>query len=200
MVMVVMMMTAVGESFIRIVVAAGLVIFGCRVYDIFITIVLLVSALVAFVHKLTLPFTLIGVFFLYAQDHLLADDCVEDECLLCRDRVPVLNLSGVYRTSTFTYRQNDNRLRILSIVFLRLRNGSNSSGPKLVFKRMVTSRKLDFDLVCLKPEAGPNNQRFSSTMNFKQTLLEDLVLTYKQADEIRIYEDRVKQLVNMIPS
>lgn len=79
-----------------------------------------------------------------------------------------------------------------------LLTGRSEAGFGDIIKRMVTSRKLNFDLVCLKPEAGPNNQRFSSTMNFKQTLLEDLVLTYKQADEIRIYEDRVKQLVDMI--
>jgi hypothetical protein len=62
-----------------------------------------------------------------------------------------------------------------------------------IIKRMANSRNLDFDLVCLKPEVGPNNQRFPSTMNFKQTFLEDLMLTYKQADEIRVYEDRQKQ-------
>jgi hypothetical protein len=62
-----------------------------------------------------------------------------------------------------------------------------------IIKRMVKSRNLEFDLTCLKPEVGPNSQRFSSTMSFKQTFLEDLVLTYKHADEIRVYEDRVKQ-------
>ncbi|KAJ9218593.1 hypothetical protein DTO027B5_8310 [Paecilomyces variotii] len=75
-----------------------------------------------------------------------------------------------------------------------LLTGRSEAGFADIIKRMVTSRKLDFDLVCLKPEVGPNNQRFFSTMNFKQTLLEDLVLTYKQADEIRIYEDRVKHV------
>ncbi|PGH19302.1 hypothetical protein AJ80_04055 [Polytolypa hystricis UAMH7299] len=61
-----------------------------------------------------------------------------------------------------------------------------------IIKRMVKSRDLVFDLVCLKPEVGPNSQRFATTMNFKQIFLEDLVLTYKNADEIRIYEDRPK--------
>ena len=64
-----------------------------------------------------------------------------------------------------------------------------------LINRIVKSRALEFDLVCLKPEVGPNSQRFSTTMNFKQTFLEDLVLTYKHADEIRVYEDRVKQYV-----
>ncbi|KAL8675428.1 MAG: hypothetical protein Q9168_000259 [Polycauliona sp. 1 TL-2023] len=61
-----------------------------------------------------------------------------------------------------------------------------------LIKRMVASRKLSFDLICLKPQAGPNNQTFTSTMNYKQAILQDLVYTYKDADEIRIYEDRVK--------
>lgn len=60
-------------------------------------------------------------------------------------------------------------------------------------KRIAASKKLQFDMVCLKPRVGPNNQRFSSTMNFKQALLEDIVYTYKEADEIRVYEDRPKQ-------
>ena len=60
-------------------------------------------------------------------------------------------------------------------------------------RRMVDSKKLEFDLICLKPEVGPRGQRFSTTMEFKQTFLEDLVLTYEQAEEIRVYEDRVKQ-------
>lgn len=62
-----------------------------------------------------------------------------------------------------------------------------------LIKRMVRSKKLAFDMVCLKPAVGPANQRFTSTMNFKQELLSDIVYTYKEADEIRIYEDRPKQ-------
>lgn len=60
-------------------------------------------------------------------------------------------------------------------------------------KRIVTSKKLAFDMICLKPEAGPNNQKFRSTMHYKQAILEDLVHTYKDADQLRIYEDRPKQ-------
>lgn len=62
-----------------------------------------------------------------------------------------------------------------------------------LIKRMVKSKGLQFDLVCLKPEVGPNSQRFSTTMKFKQCFLEDLIFTYKDADEIRVYEDRVNQ-------
>ncbi|KAK2747281.1 hypothetical protein FQN57_002179 [Myotisia sp. PD_48] len=60
--------------------------------------------------------------------------------------------------------------------------------------RMVRSKKLAFDLVCLKPQIGPNNESFSTTMKFKQAFLEDLICTYKQADEIRVYEDRIKHV------
>lgn len=76
-----------------------------------------------------------------------------------------------------------------------LLTGRSESGFANIIKRMVDSIKLDFDLICLKPEVGPNSKRFNTTMEFKQNFLEDLVLTYDQADEIRVYEDRVKQWV-----
>lgn len=60
-------------------------------------------------------------------------------------------------------------------------------------KRMVGSQNLKFDLIGLKPEVGPNGQRFGSTGSFKHAFLEDLVFTYNQAEEIRVYEDRPKQ-------
>lgn len=62
-----------------------------------------------------------------------------------------------------------------------------------IIKRIVASKKLQFDMICLKPQAGPNNERFVSTMSYKQAVLKDLVYTYKDAEEIRIYEDRPKQ-------
>jgi hypothetical protein len=60
--------------------------------------------------------------------------------------------------------------------------------------RICNSRKLDFDLVVLKPEVGPAGQRFDSTMNFKQEFFKELVFTYHSADEIRVYEDRPKHV------
>jgi hypothetical protein len=33
-----------------------------------------------------------------------------------------------------------------------------------LIKKMVTSKKLEFDIVSLKPEVGPNNQRFLSSL------------------------------------
>jgi len=62
-----------------------------------------------------------------------------------------------------------------------------------LIKRIVAARNLAFDMVCLKPQAGPNSQRFQNTMHYKQSILEDLVHVYRDADEIRIYEDRSKQ-------
>jgi len=62
-----------------------------------------------------------------------------------------------------------------------------------VIRRIVASKQLFFDMICLKPQAGPSNQRFGSTMNYKQAILADLIHTYKDASEIRIYEDRPKQ-------
>lgn len=59
---------------------------------------------------------------------------------------------------------------------------------------MVAAKKLNFDLVSLKPAVGPNNERFSSTMEFKQQFLKAIMETYKHAQEIRIYEDRVRHV------
>ncbi|KAL9122097.1 MAG: hypothetical protein Q9187_001342 [Circinaria calcarea] len=64
-----------------------------------------------------------------------------------------------------------------------------------LIKRMVASKKLEFDMICLKQRIGPVGQRFSSTMHYKQQLLEDIVHTYKDAEEIKVYEDRPKQCV-----
>ena len=74
-----------------------------------------------------------------------------------------------------------------------LLTGRSESGFANLIKRVVDSKKLEFDLICLKPEVGPNGERFASTMEFKKTFLEDITLTYSQADEIRVYEDRVRQ-------
>lgn len=59
-------------------------------------------------------------------------------------------------------------------------------------KRIVASKGLEFDMVSLKPRVSPTNQRFQSTMHFKQLFLNALMETYKDAAEIKIYEDRPK--------
>ncbi|CAK7264067.1 hypothetical protein SEPCBS119000_000810 [Sporothrix epigloea] len=63
-----------------------------------------------------------------------------------------------------------------------------------LLQRMVNSKKLEFDLVTLKPAVGPNNEHFKSTMAFKQAFLERLMDTYASATEIRIYEDRPRHV------
>ncbi|KAJ4348195.1 uncharacterized protein N0V89_009567 [Didymosphaeria variabile] len=73
-----------------------------------------------------------------------------------------------------------------------LLTGRSEHGFSELIKRIVRSRSLKFDMVCLKPSVGPAGQKFTSTMNFKQELLKEIVYTYKEADDIRIYEDRVK--------
>ncbi|KAF1988356.1 hypothetical protein K402DRAFT_328966 [Aulographum hederae CBS 113979] len=59
-----------------------------------------------------------------------------------------------------------------------------------LIKRMVKSKGLKFDMVCLKPKVGPLGQKFASTAKFKQALLDDIMWTYTAAEDIRIYEDR----------
>ncbi|KAL6721142.1 hypothetical protein ACLMJK_000242 [Lecanora helva] len=61
-----------------------------------------------------------------------------------------------------------------------------------LIKRIVAAKNLSFDMICLKPQSGPNNERFQSTMQYKQAILADLVYTYAGAMEIRVYEDRPK--------
>ncbi|KAJ5886607.1 uncharacterized protein N7473_009281 [Penicillium subrubescens] len=75
-----------------------------------------------------------------------------------------------------------------------LLTGRGEANFASIIKRMAASQKLDFDLIGLKPEVGPNGQQFATTMKFKQNFLEDLLYTYEQADEIRVYEDRVKHV------
>jgi hypothetical protein len=75
-----------------------------------------------------------------------------------------------------------------------LLTGRSESGFGALVKRIAASKGLDFDMVSLKPAVGPNNERFNSTMHFKQVFLRNLMETYKAAEEIRVYEDRVKHV------
>jgi HAD domain family 1 in Swiss Army Knife RNA repair proteins len=63
-----------------------------------------------------------------------------------------------------------------------------------ITNRMLNAKGLDCDLVALKPEAGPQNQRFANTMDFKQAFLRDLCFTYNRAENIVVYEDRPKHV------
>ncbi|KAI0438658.1 hypothetical protein F4803DRAFT_85246 [Xylaria telfairii] len=75
-----------------------------------------------------------------------------------------------------------------------LLTGRSERGFSDLIKRIVTSKGLEFDLIGLKPEVGPNNERFNNTMNFKQAFLKAVIETYKNAQEMRIYEDRPKHV------
>lgn len=75
-----------------------------------------------------------------------------------------------------------------------LLTGRSESGFGELVKRIAASKGLDFDLVSLKPSVGPNKERFDNTMHFKQVFLRNLMETYKDAEEIRVYEDRPKHV------
>lgn len=74
-----------------------------------------------------------------------------------------------------------------------LLTGRNEGNFAELINKMVDSRGLEFDLIGLKPEVGPAGQRLVNTMSFKQAFLDDVIFTYKNADEVRIYEDRANQ-------
>ncbi|KAF4589304.1 tat pathway signal sequence [Ophiocordyceps camponoti-floridani] len=59
-----------------------------------------------------------------------------------------------------------------------------------LIKTMVASKGLEFDIVGLKPAASPTNETFQNTMHFKKVFLTTLVETYRDATEIKVYEDR----------
>ncbi|KAK5995729.1 hypothetical protein PT974_04146 [Cladobotryum mycophilum] len=73
-----------------------------------------------------------------------------------------------------------------------LLTGRSEHGFSELIKKMVTSKGLDFDMACLKPRVSPTNQSFESTMHFKQLYFNTLMETYREASEIRVYEDRPK--------
>ncbi|KAJ2904117.1 hypothetical protein MKZ38_008835 [Zalerion maritima] len=75
-----------------------------------------------------------------------------------------------------------------------LLTGRAETGFADLLKRIVKSKGLEFDMIGLKPTVGPNNERFSSTMNFKQAFLTAILETYKHASEMAIYEDRIKHV------
>ena len=75
-----------------------------------------------------------------------------------------------------------------------LLTGRSEVGFGPLIRKMVESKGLVFDLIVLKPGVGPRGQVFGNTMMFKQVFLGDLMETYKEAEEIRVYEDRPKHV------
>ena len=74
-----------------------------------------------------------------------------------------------------------------------LLTGRAEAGFGEPIKRMVAAKKLEFDMICLKPKVGPGGQQITSTMKYKQELVKDAVFTYTEIEEVKIYEDRTKQ-------
>lgn len=73
-----------------------------------------------------------------------------------------------------------------------LLTGRKESAFADLVSRMVKAKGLEFDMVCLKPSVGPNNQKIGNTMDYKKELLKDVVFTYTEADDLKMYEDRPK--------
>jgi hypothetical protein len=63
-----------------------------------------------------------------------------------------------------------------------------------LIKRMVASKKLNFDIIALKPERGPGGENIKNTMHFKCMFLNDLLNTYIHTDEVKVYEDRERHV------
>lgn len=75
-----------------------------------------------------------------------------------------------------------------------LLTGRSERGFAELIKRICASKGLEFDMMGLKPDAGPQGERFNNTMHFKQVFLEAIMGTYMWAEEIRVYEDRHKHV------
>ncbi|PWW80595.1 hypothetical protein C7212DRAFT_350020 [Tuber magnatum] len=75
-----------------------------------------------------------------------------------------------------------------------LLTGRSVAGFVPLIKRMVASKKLDFDIIALKPERGPGGEKIKNTMYFKCMFLNDLLNTYIHAEEVKVYEDRGKHV------
>ena len=80
-----------------------------------------------------------------------------------------------------------------STAFTVLLTGRSERGFSELIPRIMKSKSLVFDMIVLKPEVGPSNERFSSTLLFKKAFLEQLLATYPKIEEVKIYEDRPKQ-------
>ncbi len=75
-----------------------------------------------------------------------------------------------------------------------LLTGRSEHGFAALIKKMVETRGMDFDMIVLKPKVLPTGEKAMHTMDFKQAFLRCLIETYKEAEEIRIYEDRPKHV------
>lgn len=72
-----------------------------------------------------------------------------------------------------------------------LLTGRSVKGFSELIQRIVATRNLEFDMICLKPEAGPEGEKIQNTKQFKTTLLSKMMDTYVHAEDLKIYEDRL---------
>lgn len=75
------------------------------------------------------------------------------------------------------------------ILTVLLTGRSEAKFPDLIL-RILKSKGLNFDLVCLKPAVSPTNVQITTTMQFKSELLRSLIFTYKRSPYFKVWEDR----------
>ncbi|KAF8461122.1 hypothetical protein BDZ91DRAFT_388243 [Kalaharituber pfeilii] len=72
-----------------------------------------------------------------------------------------------------------------------LLTGRSVKGFSELIQRMVDAKKLEFDIICLKPEEGPEGEKIANTKDFKTTFLTKVMDTYVHTEDIKVYEDRI---------
>ncbi|RPB29451.1 hypothetical protein L211DRAFT_776258 [Terfezia boudieri ATCC MYA-4762] len=72
-----------------------------------------------------------------------------------------------------------------------LLTGRSVKGFSRLIEQMVAAKKLEFDMICLKPEVGPEGENIKNTKDFKTMLLGKIMDTYVHAEDLKIYEDRI---------
>lgn len=72
-----------------------------------------------------------------------------------------------------------------------LLTGRGESKFSSLIQKMVNSKGLKFDMICLKPAHGPGGEQVKETGQYKSILLLDILRTYKSVEEFKIYEDRI---------
>jgi hypothetical protein len=65
-----------------------------------------------------------------------------------------------------------------------LLTGRSVKGFAELIKRICRSKKLEFDMIVLKPDSGPGEDRIN-TIQAKSAFLEELLNTYRDAEEVR---------------
>ncbi|KAF4556136.1 Hypothetical protein D9617_1g080110 [Elsinoe fawcettii] len=74
-----------------------------------------------------------------------------------------------------------------------LMTGRGQANYSELLTKMVASKGLDFDMMVLKPGVGPDGVKYYSTLEFKKEFFRVVMMTYKHATELTIFEDRPKQ-------